>query len=141
MKFPSDFEDYIPDKEFGKQAKDLIINLLNKKPAERFSSKFLSDEYQDTIYKEIIINDKFEYGKIIKFIFSKKNLFPSNYDHYLHEKIEDSHLKKNVSEGSNSSSQGSLNDYIIYSRQVEALVTSCSKIFKNHNGIQCWPNP
>lgn len=71
IKFPPDF-----DKRAGTLAtvsKDLIRKLLHHDPMQRPTSKEVYLELQDKLYEEMM--DGNEYTKIIKFLFSAKNVF------------------------------------------------------------------
>lgn len=70
---PKDFHEKIGpnSKEFTK----LILSLLQEDPRKRPSSKELFEKYQDSLYQDMIVKDVREYKKIIKFLFSKNNMF------------------------------------------------------------------
>lgn len=71
IKFPADF-----DKRAGSLAtvsKDLIRKLLHHDPTQRPTSKEVYLDLQDKLYEEMM--DANEYTKIIKFLFSDKNVF------------------------------------------------------------------
>lgn len=89
LNFPIDFE-----KKSGRLTKDLkkvITQLLSDEPENRPSSKDLFQKYHDSLYQDMIISNVNEYKKIIKFVFSEKNMFPTNLDHIVNP--EDSNVK------------------------------------------------
>ena len=53
---------------------------MNKDPAARPSSKELFNYFQDQLYQDMIISNSAEYNKIMSFLFSDKNVFPSQVD-------------------------------------------------------------
>lgn len=60
---------------YYKELKKLILSLVHHEPRKRPTSTELFDKYQDSLYQEMIVKDVREYKKIIKFLFSKNNMF------------------------------------------------------------------
>ena len=60
------------------QYRELILKLLDEDPSQRPRADKLFSRYQDELYQNMIISNSEEYKKIISFLFSDKNMFPSN---------------------------------------------------------------
>jgi hypothetical protein len=58
--------------------KSLILSLVESNPQQRPEAKKLFTKFQDQLYQDMIISNTDEYKKIISFLFSEKNKFPSN---------------------------------------------------------------
>lgn len=56
------------------------MKLMDKDPANRPSSRKLFSYFQDQLYQNMIISNGTEYNKIMNFLFSDKNVFPSQVD-------------------------------------------------------------
>lgn len=141
-KFPDDFGTNFKDKLLLTEYQDLVLQLVNKDPKKRPFADKLFAKYRDDMLHQTFINDVHEYKKLIAFQFSKKNIFPSNYDNlYSFSKIIDKSLKLNQIEGkSEHMIQNSTTNYFNCSKQLLAMKDTFMSIFKCHNAIQSFPN-
>jgi hypothetical protein len=58
----------------------MILKLMDNDPNVRPTSKELFNYFQDQLYQNMIISNSAEYNKIMNFLFSDKNVFPSQVD-------------------------------------------------------------
>lgn len=53
---------------------------MDREPSVRPTSRELFNYFQDQLYQNMIISNSAEYNKIMNFLFSDKNVFPSQVD-------------------------------------------------------------
>ena len=83
---PSDFEKRCPGNY--KKAIKTILEMCADDPSLRPSSKSLFKMNQDLLYQDMIVSNVEEYKKILNFMFSSRNMFPSNINHFGEETVK-----------------------------------------------------
>lgn len=85
VELPQDFDERVGT--VAKKARKMILGLTSHKPSDRPSSHDLFKKSHDALYQDLIISNVVEYKKILGFMFSQKNMFPSNINHFSDETV------------------------------------------------------
>jgi len=85
--FPKDFDQRCGG--VGSKARKFILELLSEDSTKRPNSRDLFKIHQDSLYQDMIISDVEEYKKILSFLFSSRNMFPSNINTLKDDTISD----------------------------------------------------